>query len=148
MSSYPQSLGWVTRFAGLSIMQAPRYAVRAAPEGCKLVAVRQAWQPSRIPAYITCLKNHFLSTKARVFIDWIVHLFKRDAGVNFFETRLRQDRYAESPFPCSPSGVAAATPITLSSTSPRPAQPDDTAQLPLRSWRQLPPSTTISWPVM
>ncbi|WP_280155805.1 LysR family transcriptional regulator [Piscinibacter sp. XHJ-5] len=62
---------------GLGIIQAPAYAVHAALESGRLVAVLEDWQTPTIPVHVIYPPNRFLSAKVRVFIDWVVDLFER-----------------------------------------------------------------------
>ena len=65
--------------AGLGIIQAPAYAVQAALERGRLVAVLDEWRPASVPVHVVYPSNRFLSPKVRVFIDWAVTLFERNA---------------------------------------------------------------------
>ena len=59
--------------AGLGIIQAPAYAVHAALESGKLVAVLDEWRPASVPVHVICPSNRFLSAtrgqRTRVRLD-------------------------------------------------------------------------------
>ena len=67
--------------AGLGLIQAPTYAVRDALQSGKLVAVLQDSPPASVPVYLIYPPNRFLCAKVRVFIDWTVRLFERNADL-------------------------------------------------------------------
>jgi len=65
--------------AGLGLIQAPTYSLHAALEEGKLVEVLRDWRTSPVPVHVIYPPNRFLSAKVRVFIDWMVSLFERNA---------------------------------------------------------------------
>lgn len=65
--------------ASLGIIQAPSYAVRDAVAAGTLVPILEDWQPRPNPIYVIYAPNRYLSAKVRVFIDWVIDLFERDA---------------------------------------------------------------------
>jgi DNA-binding transcriptional LysR family regulator len=62
---------------GLGIIHAPSYAVNAALEEGRLVALLCDWRTPIIPYYVVYAPNRYLSGKVRVFIDWVVALFEQ-----------------------------------------------------------------------
>jgi len=65
--------------AGLGIIQVPAYCVQAAVAEGKLVLLLDDWRTRSIPIHVIYPPNRYLSAKVRVFIDWVVSLFERDA---------------------------------------------------------------------
>ena len=65
--------------AGLGLIQAPTYSLHAALDEGKLVEVLRDWRTSPVPIHLIYPPNRFLSAKVRVFIDWMVSLFERNA---------------------------------------------------------------------
>lgn len=64
--------------AGLGVIQAPTYCVRAAVAEGKLVPLLDDWRTISVPINMIYPPNRYLSAKVRVFIDWVVNLFERD----------------------------------------------------------------------
>jgi len=67
--------------AGLGLMQAPTFAVRNALSSGRLVAVLEDWRPACTPVHVVYRPNRFLCSKVRVFIDWVVEIFRRNADL-------------------------------------------------------------------
>ncbi|WP_233886747.1 LysR family transcriptional regulator [Paraburkholderia flagellata] len=67
--------------ASLGIIQAPAYSVRDAIATGKLVALLEDWPQPTYPVHVIYPPNRYLSAKVRVFIDWLVELFERDASL-------------------------------------------------------------------
>jgi len=65
--------------AGLGIIQAPTYAVQAALASGQLVPLLDDCATQSIPVNVVYPPNRFLSAKVRVFIDWVIELFERNA---------------------------------------------------------------------
>jgi DNA-binding transcriptional LysR family regulator len=65
--------------AGLGIIQAPSYAVHDAVQDGRLVPLLQQWDTPAIPVHVLYAPNRYLSAKVRVFIDWTVALFEKNA---------------------------------------------------------------------
>ncbi|QGZ58902.1 LysR family transcriptional regulator [Paraburkholderia acidiphila] len=65
--------------ASLGIIQAPSYSVRDAIAAGKLVPLLENWPQPTYPVHVIYPPNRYLSAKVRVFIDWLVELFERDA---------------------------------------------------------------------
>jgi len=63
--------------AGLGIGQLLSFMVEAAGAEDELVPVLQDWQPEAMPVNVLYPANRHLSTKVRVFIDWIAAVFSR-----------------------------------------------------------------------
>jgi DNA-binding transcriptional LysR family regulator len=59
--------------------------IRYAAPG-ELKAVLTAWQPEPLPIYVLYPANRHLSTKVRVFVDWIAAVF-REGGLGRRATR-------------------------------------------------------------
>lgn len=67
--------------ASLGIIQAPAYSVRDAIAAGKLVPLLEDWPQPIYPVHVIYPPNRYLSAKVRVFIDWLVELFERDASL-------------------------------------------------------------------
>jgi DNA-binding transcriptional LysR family regulator len=63
--------------AGLGIGQLLSFMVSAAGANDELVPVLQDWQPDAMPVHVLYPANRHLSTKVRVFIDWVADLFSQ-----------------------------------------------------------------------
>src|SRR5262245_27806902 len=63
--------------AGLGIGQLLSFMVSAAGANDELVPVLQEWQPEAMPVHVLYPANRHLSTKVRVFIDWVAELFSQ-----------------------------------------------------------------------
>ncbi len=61
--------------AGLGIIQAPAYAVHEAIKAGRLIPLMEGWQTPAVPVSLLYAPNRYLSTKVRVFIDWVAGLF-------------------------------------------------------------------------
>ena len=72
--------------AGLGVIQAPRYAVKAPIRSGELLAILEDWQSDAIPIHVVFPPNRFLSAKVRVFIDWIATLVDWDVVLEREET--------------------------------------------------------------
>jgi len=64
--------------AGLGIGQIISFIVKAAGAQAELVPVLQDWQPPPLPVNVLYAANKHLSTKVRVFVDWIAGVFSRN----------------------------------------------------------------------
>jgi DNA-binding transcriptional LysR family regulator len=65
--------------ASLGIIQAPTYAVQPALTSGHLVSLLDDCATHSIPVHVVYPPNRFLSAKVRVFIDWVIELFERNA---------------------------------------------------------------------
>ena len=70
--------------AGLGALWLPTYTARPHVERGDLVPLFPDWEIDPLPMYVAFQSNRHLSTKLRVFIDWVVEL-------------MRQQQQAESP---------------------------------------------------
>jgi DNA-binding transcriptional LysR family regulator len=64
--------------AGLGLGQIISFIVKAAGAQDELVPVLQDWQPPPLPVNVLYPANRHLSTKVRVFVDWIAGVFSRN----------------------------------------------------------------------
>jgi len=64
--------------AGVGIVQAPSFAVHPLVAQGRLVEVLPDWRTPIVPISIVYAPNRYMSAKVRVFIDWVLALFKRD----------------------------------------------------------------------
>lgn len=71
--------------AGLGLIQIPRYRVAGEIAKGELVAVLTACPPPPMPVFILYPQNRHLSSRLRVFVDWIAEVF-RAAGTSGGET--------------------------------------------------------------
>ena len=67
--------------SGVGLIHAPSFAVRTALKSGLLVHVLQAWRSPPMPVFVVYPPNRFRSAKVRVFIDWMVALLEREAGL-------------------------------------------------------------------
>jgi DNA-binding transcriptional LysR family regulator len=67
-----------TALAGLGLVQTLDFMVRPSIDRGQLVTVLDAWRPRPQEVYITYPPSRQLSTKVRVFVDWVTQLY---AGV-------------------------------------------------------------------
>jgi LysR family transcriptional regulator, regulator for bpeEF and oprC len=77
--------------AGLGIGQLLSFMVSAAGANDELVPVLQEWQPEAMPVHVLYPVNRHLSTKVRVFIDWVAELFSRSPCTRLLSAD-RQDK--------------------------------------------------------
>lgn len=61
--------------AGLGVLQAPSFMLRSQLDSGELVPVLADWCSSPLPLHIVYPPNRHLSTKVRVFVDWVAELF-------------------------------------------------------------------------
>ncbi|MHB2267650.1 LysR family transcriptional regulator [Aliihoeflea sp. PC F10.4] len=62
---------------GIGIIQVPRYSIRAHIERGALVEMLAQTPPSPTPIHVLYPPNRHLSLRVRVFIDWIVELYRK-----------------------------------------------------------------------
>jgi LysR family transcriptional regulator for bpeEF and oprC len=72
--------------AGLGIAQIPAFVVKDAMERGTLELVLGDWFPEPAPLNIVYPENRHLSSKVRVFVDWIVELFSEHDGIQLRST--------------------------------------------------------------
>ncbi|HTU64632.1 MAG TPA: LysR family transcriptional regulator [Steroidobacteraceae bacterium] len=73
--------------AGLGLGQLISFMVSASGANAELVPVLQDWQPAPLPVHVLYPANRHLSTKVRVFVDWIAEVFSRSACTRLAEVR-------------------------------------------------------------
>jgi DNA-binding transcriptional LysR family regulator len=61
--------------AGLGVMALPHFMVQQHLGTGALVPVLSEWSIARVPLYIVYPPNRHLSTKLRIFVDWVAELF-------------------------------------------------------------------------
>lgn len=66
---------------GLGIIQSPSYSVQPAIARRHLVPVLEDWHTGSTPVHVIYAPNRFLSAKVRVFIDWMISVFERNASL-------------------------------------------------------------------
>lgn len=66
--------------AGLGLIQVPRYHVERELAGGRLVAVLTAFPPSPTPVSLLYPHTRQLSSRVRVFVDWVAEQFKGQSG--------------------------------------------------------------------
>jgi LysR family transcriptional regulator for bpeEF and oprC len=64
--------------AGLGLGQIISFIVSAAGAQRELLPVLQDWQPPPLPVHVLYPANRHLSTKVRVFVDWVAGVFERN----------------------------------------------------------------------
>ncbi|AEG92062.1 LysR family transcriptional regulator [Ramlibacter tataouinensis] len=67
--------------AGLGVLWLPDYMCRAHLASGELVSLFEDWRFEPMPLYVAYRPNRHVSTKLRVFIDWIAELMARHAPV-------------------------------------------------------------------
>ena len=65
--------------AGLGLGQLISFMVSASGATAEFVSVLADWQPAPLPVHVLYPANRHLSTKVRVFVDWIAEVFSRSA---------------------------------------------------------------------
>jgi DNA-binding transcriptional LysR family regulator len=66
--------------AGLGVAAAPTFMVRDHIAGGALQPVLAGWTTDVIPLHVVYPPNRHLSTKLRIFVDWIADLFASERG--------------------------------------------------------------------
>jgi DNA-binding transcriptional LysR family regulator len=61
--------------AGLGVMMAPRFMVEQHLSSGALRPVLPEWSTAPVPLYVVYPPNRHLSTKLRIFVDWVAELF-------------------------------------------------------------------------
>src|SRR5690554_468611 len=61
---------------GFGLIQAPRYMVAPLLESGQLKEILAEWTPPPLPISVVYLHNRHLSSKVRVFVDWVSELFR------------------------------------------------------------------------
>jgi LysR family transcriptional regulator for bpeEF and oprC len=74
--------------AGLGIAQIPAFVLKEAMERGTLDVVLGEWLPEPFPLYVVYPQHRQLSSKVRVFVDWIAGLFSEHDGIQL-RSRLR-----------------------------------------------------------
>ena len=67
----------VAGLAGLGILHAPAFMVQPHIAAGQLVPVLADWSAERVPLSIVYAPNRHLSTRVRVFVDWMVELLRQ-----------------------------------------------------------------------
>lgn len=67
--------------AGLGIAQIPAFIVKEAMENSRLELVLGDWFPEPVALNVVYPQNRHLSSKIRVFVDWIAELFSEHDGI-------------------------------------------------------------------
>ena len=67
--------------AGLGIAQIPAFVLKEAMERGTLDVVLGEWLPEPFPLYVVYPQHRQLSSKVRVFVDWIAELFSEHDGI-------------------------------------------------------------------
>jgi LysR family transcriptional regulator for bpeEF and oprC len=73
--------------AGLGLGQIISFIVSAAGAQKELVSVLQDWQPPPLPVHVLYPANRHLSTKVRVFVDWVAGVFERNDCLRLLTSR-------------------------------------------------------------
>lgn len=63
--------------AGLGVLQAPKFVLQAHLDQGELEPVLTDWCSDPMPLHVVYPPNRHLSTKVRVFVDWVAELFAR-----------------------------------------------------------------------
>ena len=66
--------------AGLGLIQVPRYRVEHQIAAGQLVPVLEAFPPPQMPVSVVYPQNRHLSSRIRVFIDWLTEIFGSPQG--------------------------------------------------------------------
>jgi LysR family transcriptional regulator for bpeEF and oprC len=70
----------------LGIAQIPAFVLKDALERGALELVLADWVPEPIPLHVVYPENRHLSSKIRVFVDWIGELFAEHDGIQLRST--------------------------------------------------------------
>jgi LysR family transcriptional regulator for bpeEF and oprC len=76
--------------AGLGIAQIPAFVLKEAMERGSLELVLGDWFPEPVPLNVVYPENRHLSSKVRVFADWIAELFGEHDGIQLRSTLRKQ----------------------------------------------------------
>ena len=77
--------------SGLGIAQIPAFVLTEAMERSSLDLVLGDWVPEPVPLNVVYPQNRHLSSKIRVFVDWVAELFSEHDGIQLRST-LRKHR--------------------------------------------------------
>lgn len=72
--------------AGLGIAQIPAFVLKESMESGSLELVLGDWFPEPAPLHVVYPENRHLSSKIRVFVDWIAELFRDHDGIQLRST--------------------------------------------------------------
>jgi LysR family transcriptional regulator for bpeEF and oprC len=72
--------------AGLGIAQIPAFVLKDAMERGSLELVLGDWFPEPVPLNVVYPANRHLSSKVRVFVDWVADLFSEHDGIQLRST--------------------------------------------------------------
>jgi LysR family transcriptional regulator for bpeEF and oprC len=72
--------------AGLGIAQIPAFVLKEAMERGSLELVLGDWFPEPAPLYVVYPQNRHLSSKVRVFVDWVAELLSEHDGIQLRST--------------------------------------------------------------
>jgi LysR family transcriptional regulator, regulator for bpeEF and oprC len=72
--------------AGLGIAQIPAFVLKEAMERHTLELVLGDWFPEPAPLYVVYPQNRHLSSKVRVFVDWVAALLSEHDGIQLRST--------------------------------------------------------------
>ncbi|MEJ1962604.1 MAG: LysR substrate-binding domain-containing protein [Gammaproteobacteria bacterium] len=72
--------------AGLGIAQIPAFVLKEAMERGSLELVLGDWFPEPSPLYVVYPQNRHLSSKIRVFVDWVAELLRDHDGIQLRST--------------------------------------------------------------
>ena len=75
--------------AGLGVAQIPAFVLKEAMERGALDVVLGEWLPEPAPLYVVYPQHRQLSSKVRVFVEWIAELFNEHDGIQL-RSRLRE----------------------------------------------------------
>jgi DNA-binding transcriptional LysR family regulator len=66
----------VAGLAGLGILHGPAFMVQPHIAAGRLVPLLEDWSAEQVPLSIVYSPNRHLSTRVRVFVDWMVELLR------------------------------------------------------------------------
>jgi LysR family transcriptional regulator for bpeEF and oprC len=72
--------------SGLGIAQIPAFVLKEAMERGRLDLVLGDWVPEPVPLNVVYPQNRHLSSKIRVFVDWVAELFSEHDGIQLRST--------------------------------------------------------------
>jgi LysR family transcriptional regulator, regulator for bpeEF and oprC len=78
--------------AGLGIAQIPAFVLKEAMERGTLELVLGDWVPEPVPLNVVYPENRHLSSKIRVFVDWVAELFANHDGIQLRSTLPKRNR--------------------------------------------------------
>ena len=65
--------------AGLGVVSGPAFILQPRIDSGELVGILPGWSAPAVPVYVVFPANRHMNTRTRVFVDWLVELFKHSS---------------------------------------------------------------------